>query len=244
MPLDKSEGHRLVSTSLALMKQAIERHGFLEKNSSVLVGVSGGVDSQVLLLLLVEYNERYRQKWDIHACHINPQFPQCNVHYLKEFFAKNNVPYIIRKTDIYKKIKNSRNKCYPCARERRKNLLEIADKLDIFQIALAHHKQDVAETILLNMMYNGEISTVIPKQSVIQGRFFFIRPLYYFEKDKIKTIAQIYGLPDRSNVCPYYKESKREVVRDFLEKIKKENPDVYKNIFRSIFHIKKTYMPT
>jgi len=225
------------------MKQGIERHGFLEKNSSVLVGVSGGIDSQVLLLLLLEYNHRYKQKWDIHACHINPQFPQWDVHYLKKFFEKNNMPYIMRKTDIYKKIKNSQNKCYLCARERRKNLLEVADRFDIFQIALAHHKEDVAETILLNMIYNGEISTVIPKQSVIQGRFFFIRPLYYLEKETIRTIAQIYGLPERSNICPYYKESKREVVRDFLERIKRDNPDVYKNTFRSIFHIKKLYMP-
>ncbi len=225
------------------MKQAIERHGFLEKNSSVLVGVSGGIDSQVLLSLLLEYNDRYKQKWDIHACHINPQFPQWDVHYVKKFFEKNNVPYTMRKTDIHKKIKNSQNKCYLCARERRKNLLEVADKLDIFQIALAHHKEDVAETILLNMIYNGEISTVIPKQSVIQGRFFFIRPLYYFEKERIKTTAQLYGLPERSNICPYYKESKREMMRDFLEKIKRENPDVYKNTFRSIFHIKKSYMP-
>ncbi len=243
MPLDKSEGHRLVSMSLALMKQAIERHGFLEKNSSVLVGVSGGIDSQILLLLLSEYNDRYLQKWDIHACHVNPQFPRWNVHYVKEFFEKNSVSYIMRKTDIYKKIKDSPKKCYLCSRERRKSLLEVADKLGIFQIALAHHKQDVTETILLNMIYNGEISTLIPKQSVIQGRFFFIRPLYYFEKERIKNIAQIYHLPDRSNVCPYYEESKREVVRNFLEKIKEENPDVYKNIFRSIFHIKKSYMP-
>ncbi|MFX1506338.1 MAG: hypothetical protein ACFFDC_09510, partial [Promethearchaeota archaeon] len=93
----------------------------------------------------------------------------------------------------------------------------------------------IAETILLNMIFNGEISTVVPKQSVIQGRFFFIRPLYYFDKEKIITLARIYGLPETSNICPYYKDSKREMERDFLERIKKDNPHVYKNIFTGLW---------
>lgn len=115
--------------------------------------------------------------------------------------------------------------------------------MSIFQIALAHHKEDVAETALLNMMYNGGISTIVPKQSVIQGRFFFIRPLYYFSKELIQDIARVYKLPRNKNICPYFEESKREEVRKFLTKIQKENHDVYKNIFRSIFNIKNSYMP-
>jgi tRNA 2-thiocytidine biosynthesis protein TtcA len=153
------------------------------------------------------------------------------------------IPFTIVKTNIYKKIKESPSKCYPCARERRKKLLELSDKLGFFQIALGHHKEDVAETILLNMIYNGEISTLVPKQSVIQGRFFFIRPLYYLDKTTIKTIAQIYKLSPGRTSCPYYAESKRETIRNFLEKLQKENPNIYKNIFRSISHIKRPYMP-
>lgn len=244
MPLDKTEGQRLVSTSLSLIKRAIERHGFLAKNSRVLVGVSGGVDSLVLVLLLIEYNVRYTQKWYIHACHVDHQFPGWNTRGLKNFFLQHHIPHTVVKTPVGKRVKNLEKKCYTCSRERRKKLLEVAEKINIFQIALAHHKQDIAETMLLNMIYNGEISTVVPKQSVIQGRFFFIRPLYYLDKEKILSLARIYGLPEKDNICPYYKESKREMVRDFLEKIKEDNPDVYKNIFRSIFHIKKTYMPT
>lgn len=243
MPLDKTEGRRLVSTSLSLMRQVFQRHGFLEKNSRVLVGVSGGIDSLVLLLLLLEYNQRFNQKWEIHACHINPQFSNWHSKDLKKFFIKNSIPHTIIKINVNKKIKDLQKKCYLCSRERRRKLLEVADKLGIFQIALAHQKHDVVETILLNMIYNGEISTFVPKQSVIQGRFSFIRPLYYFDKEKIRTIARVYGLPGNSNICPYYKESKREMVRIFLNRLEKENPDAYKNIFRSIFHIKKSYMP-
>jgi tRNA 2-thiocytidine biosynthesis protein TtcA len=243
LPFDKTEGRRLVNSCLSLIRQAIDRHGFLEKNSRVLVGVSGGTDSLLLLLLLIEYQQKFHQKWEIHACHINAQFPDWEAGNVKKFFVEQKVPYTIIKTDIYKKIKNIKNKCYFCARERRKKLLETADKLGIFQIALAHHKQDVVETVFLNMMYNGEISTLVPKQPVIQGRFFFIRPIYYIDKEKIQRLAQIYRLPITRNICPYYKDSKREMVRNFLDSIKEKNPDVYKNMFRGVFHIKKTYMP-
>ena len=136
------------------------------------------------------------------------------------------------------------NRCYPCSRERRKTLLEVADQQSIFQIALAHHTQDAVETLFLNMIYNGELSTLIPKQSVIQGRYFFVRPLYYLSKEQILNIANALGLSKQRNICPYYKDSKREMIRNFLDKIKKDNPDVYKNIFRAIFHLKKTYLPS
>jgi len=242
--LPLKEGHRLISDCLMLMRQAKDRYGFLAKNSRVLVGVSGGVDSTVLLALLLEYNERFSQKWEIHACYVDAGFSKKNTDFIEKFLSNSGVSYTIAKKNISNKLKNIENRCYPCSRERRKTLLEIADQHSIFQIALAHHTQDAVETLLLNMIYNGELSTLIPKQSVINGRFFFIRPLYYLSKKQIENIATVFGLPIYKNICPYYKDSKRELIRNFLDKIKKENPDVYKNIFRGIFHLKKSYLPS
>lgn len=207
------------------------------------MGVSGGVDSSVLLHLLTEYNTRYSQQWDIHACHINAQFAGGNVMGIRTLCKRIGVPCMVKKIDIQKKLKRSNNACYFCARARRQKLLETAESLTIFQVALAHHAQDVAETIFLNMMYTGELSTLMPKQSVIRGRFFFIRPLYFIEKSSIKRIAEAYGILPSSAECPYFVNSKRSVVRDFLEEIRTDNPDVYRNIFRSLFHINKPYMP-
>lgn len=133
--------------------------------------------------------------------------------------------------------------CYLCARQRRKRLLEVAEGMNIQQIALAHHKQDIAETLLLNMMYNGEISTLTPKQSIIQGRHFFIRPLYEYEKADIATIAKLYNIPSVETECPHFHKSKRNNVRSFLERCRRDNPGVYKNIFRAVTHIKRTYLP-
>ncbi|UCC12035.1 MAG: tRNA 2-thiocytidine biosynthesis protein TtcA [candidate division WOR-3 bacterium] len=243
MPLKEHEGRHLVTSSLILIKRAVTHFNLLPKHTRLLVGVSGGVDSLALLFLLREYNKRYNQQWEITACHIDPGFPGWRTDTLRQFFGELNITHHVVKKDIYEKIKDVTNRCYPCSRERRKTLLETASGLNIFHVALAHHKEDVAETVIMNMIYNGEISTLTPKQSVIHGRFFFVRPLYYFEKNTIRAIAETQGLPPNKNVCPYYQESKREVMRDFLERIHEHNPDVYKNIFRSIFHINKAYLP-
>lgn len=225
------------------MRRAIERYGFLAKNSRVLIGVSGGVDSSVLLLLLSEYDRRFSQKWQIHACHVDAIFSQENTEFVKKLLTDNKIPHTIVKKNIIEKIKGTKNRCYPCSRERRKTLLEVADRKGISQIALAHHTQDAVETLLLNMIYNGELSTLTPNQSVIQGRFSFVRPLYYLSKNQIENLAEVSGLPRRRTTCPYYRDSKREMIRNFLETIKEKNPDVYKNIFRAMFHLKNAYLP-
>ena len=239
----EKDNQGLVKSCLELLAKAVVQHQLLPKYSSVLVGVSGGVDSLSLCWLLNEYNRRYDRYWQINVCHINPGFLGWNTEDIERFFSGSKIPYKIIKAPINRIVKNRKNRCYFCSRERRKKILEFADKLNIFRVALAHHKEDVAESLFLNMIYNGEISVPTPKQSIIQGRFYIIRPLYYFEKERIEELARIIGLPNNKNLCPYYKESKRELIRNFLKRIKKEHPLVYKNIFRSIFHINRAYMP-
>lgn len=195
------------------------------------------------MLLLYEYNIIHDPKWQIHAIHIDPQFPNWDSKSLENLFIKHNFLYMICNKNINKRIENIQDKCFLCARERRSKILETAEKLNIFQIALAHHQEDVAETLLLNMFYTGRVAALLPKQSILRGRFHLIRPLYYFNKKQIRAIADVYGISDMSNTCPYYKYSKRQMIRNFLAEMRKENPDLYHNIFRCIFHINEEYLP-
>lgn len=198
----------------------------------------------MLLFLLQEYSAIYQQSWNITAAHIHPMFPGWTTTLLKPLLSKHNIPYTIVKQNIYRKIKDVKNKCFSCSRERRKRLLDLAGKLDTFNIALAHHKEDVVETLLLNIFYTGRMSTLMPKQPIVHGRFYFVRPIYYLDKETILGIARVLGLKSHANICPYYKNSRRETVRGMLSKIKKKNPDIYTNIFGSIFNTKKAYMPS
>ncbi len=207
------------------------------------MGVSGGSDSVVLLYLLCEYNKKFNQNWEIYACHIRPDFSEWNTEFVENYCKWLRIPCKIIEIKIDSRLKTVEKKCFFCSRQRRRRLLEYAESLNIFKVALAHHLEDVVETFLLNIIYNGEISTFIPAQPVIQGRFLFIRPLYYLDKKIIQTIAQALKIPENINKCPYFKDSKREKIRNLLKDVMVEYPDVYKSIFNGIFNIKRGYLP-
>lgn len=234
---------KLIKPAFPSVKKVINRYNILGKNSDVVVGISGGVDSMVLLFILKEYNHHFQQGWNIYACHIDPGFSEWNTNIIEDFCTGLEIPYKIVKTNINKRLQRVEKKCFFCARERRHKLLEYADSLNVFQIALAHHREDVVETFLLNIIYNGEISTIVPRQSVIQGRFSFIRPIYYFNKKEIQKIARFLKIPENVNNCPYYQISKRQTIRNFLNEIALEYPDTYNSIFNGIKNIKTSYLP-
>ena len=197
----------------------------------------------VLLFLLLNYNEKYAQKWTIKAAHIDAGFPGWDPCALKEYLSGHHVELHIATSVTHSTLKKVDDKCFFCSRARRKKLMEIAEGLDIFNIALAHHQEDVVETLLLNMLYTGRISTILPKQPIVRGRFTFVRPLYYLDKKTIVDTAESMVLKSLSNPCPYYADSKREAIRGLLSQLEQKNPDIYNNIFNSISNINKAYMP-
>jgi tRNA 2-thiocytidine biosynthesis protein TtcA len=233
-----------VKSGLSSIRYAIRHHSLLEKHTSILVGISGGIDSLVLLFLLHKYKDIYRQMWEIKACHIDKGFPAHRSADLEEYLSARGIALTVVKTGIYTRTRRSDDKCFFCSRARRQKLMEYAEDFNINNIALAHHQEDVAETLLLNMLYAGRTSTLLPIQPIAHGRFNFVRPLYYLDKTTILDIARAFDLKSQANSCPYYKESRRELIREKLNDIKERNPDVYTNVFHSIFNIKKTYMPS
>lgn len=232
-----------VKSGLNAVSYAIRHHALLEKHTSILVGVSGGIDSLALLLLLQKFNDTYRQAWYIKAAHVDAGFPDWDSTSLEKYLAARNINITIARTKINKKIRKVDDKCFFCARARRQRLMEIAEEFDIANIALAHHQEDVAETLLLNILYAGKISTLLPRQPIVHGRFVLVRPLYYLDKPTITQIGHSFGLESFRTPCPYYKCSRRERIRAILATLKQKNPDIYSSIFHSIFNINKTYMP-
>jgi tRNA 2-thiocytidine biosynthesis protein TtcA len=238
-----AEASRLVNSNLAAFKRTIDKYEFLEYNSRAVVGISGGVDSLVLLFLLAQYNEKYRQGWEIHPCHVDPRFAGWDTAFIEEYCKTLGMPCKIIRTGIGQKLMDQDRKCFVCSRERRRRLLEFADSLNIFQIVLAHNLEDVVETFILNIVYNGVISAFVPRQPVIRGRFCFVRPLYFLSKKKVLAIARSLGIPENRNSCPYAAGSKREKIRDFLKGVKEEYPEVYTSIFRGMLNVKTEYLP-
>jgi tRNA 2-thiocytidine biosynthesis protein TtcA len=231
----------------SLMGKAIHRYGLIQEGDRILVGVSGGKDSLTLLHLLHERSKRVPIHYELMPVYIDLGFHSDRTEILKTIFEKKGLPYHIEFTDIGRRAnspENRENPCFLCSWERRKCLFHLAHRFKCNKIALGHHKDDIIETLLLNIFYSAEISTMVPLQALFKGKISLIRPLALLEEKKIERFAREIGLPFGPSGCPSSGKTKRKVVKDLIEALSKKNRRVKGNIFRALSNIKLDYMLT
>ncbi|MGQ9636699.1 MAG: tRNA lysidine(34) synthetase [Thermodesulfobacteriota bacterium] len=229
----------------SLMGKAIHRFGLIQDKDRILVGVSGGKDSLTLLHLLHERKKRVPIQYELIPIHIDLGFGSKRAEILKEFFNTQGLPYYIEFTDIGKKAnspENRENPCFLCSWKRRKTLFQLAHRFKCNKIALGHHKDDIIETLLLNIFYSAEISTMLPLQPLFKGKITLIRPLALIEERQIERFAKEKGLPFGPSGCPVSGQTKRKEIKDLLRILEKTNPNIKGNIFRSLSNIKLDYL--
>lgn len=229
------------------IEKAVQEFSLFNKKDKVLVAVSGGKDSLALLKLLATSHIGNINTPQIFPAYINLGFDsQDEVVKLSEFFKKiGYTEFHIENTDIGIKAttQNKTDVCFICAWNRRKRLFEIAHKNGCNKIAFAHHKDDFVETILLNMFYNGEISSMMPNQIMFNGIIFIIRPLIYIEEKLLDKYSKLINLPVIESNCPMKDKTKRVWIKKLLQNLELENKNIKKNIFKSIWNIKNEYLP-
>mgnify|MGYP005832914225 CR=1 FL=1 len=231
----------------SLMGKAIHRYGLIQEGDRILVGISGGKDSLSLLHLLHERRKRVPIQYEIFPVYIDLGFGSGRAEILKNYFEIRGLPYHIEFTDIGRRANSSENRenpCFLCAWERRKRLFHLAQRFKCNKIALGHHQDDIIETLLLNIFYSAEISTMVPSQSLFKGRMTLIRPLALVEEKKIEKFAREMGLPFGPSGCPSSGKTERKVVKDLIESLSKKNRRVKGNIFRALSNVKLDYTLT
>jgi tRNA 2-thiocytidine biosynthesis protein TtcA len=229
----------------SLMGKAIHRYGLIQGGDRVLVGVSGGKDSLTLLTLLHERNNRVPIHYELFPVYVDLGFQSRQAEVLKNYFEAKGLPYHIEFTDIGRRAnspENRENPCFLCSWERRKHLFRLAHRFKCNKIALAHHKDDIIETLLLNIFYSAEISTMLPLQPLFKGKITLIRPFALLEEKKIDRFAREMNLPFGPSGCPSSGKTKRKEVKDLIKDLEKKNRKVKGNIFRSLSNIKLDYM--
>jgi tRNA 2-thiocytidine biosynthesis protein TtcA len=224
------------------MGKAIMDYKMLVPGDKIAVAVSGGKDSLTLLRLLIDRKKFVPIKYEVMAVHIDMGYPKSIAAKLEGYFKKRNIEYKIIKTDILKKTPKSEINCFWCSWNRRKELFLSANKLGCTKIALGHHLDDIAETMLLNLFFRGEISTMAPKQGLFKGKITLIRPLAYVPESLIKRFAKEVSLGEDACICPHSIISNRNRMCRIIQGLEKICPDVKKNIFRSLKRIKKDYL--
>jgi tRNA 2-thiocytidine biosynthesis protein TtcA len=245
--MEKKETKLYLHLKKWLEKAALD-YGMIKEGDRVLVGVSGGLDSLVLLDLM-RTSMVFLPSFSVLAVNIDLGFEEDYETYntLETYLKINGYEYVIEKTDIgifSHSDKNRKNPCFLCSRLRKKRIVEIAEDHGCNKIAFAHHRDDIIETLLLNMFYAREISTMVPNQPIFRGKFHIIRPLAYIREELVKRYARERSFPIMENKCPTSETSKRAYIKKLLDKLEKDNKDIRENIFKSMTHVKTDYLLT
>jgi len=223
--------------------KTISDYGLIENKDRIMVAVSGGKDSLSLLRLLRVRSNYVPIEYELLAVHIDLGYSPGQVEKLSEYLREQGYQYHIekRKCDIKP---GEKVDCFWCSWNRRKALFEVADKFGFKKIALAHNKDDLVETVLLNLFYHGEISTMLPSLEFFNGRFLVIRPLVDIEDCELKRYAEIMQLPYQEHRCPFKADTtKRMKMRELISSLCRENPHIKSNILKSIGREKILYKP-
>jgi len=225
--------------------KAVNDYDLIGEGDRILIAVSGGKDSMTLLDLLNKIQGWAPVKFEVFAVHIITDF-HCGgcVHKttLTDAFREMNIEY--RFKDIKVLDDKGKTSCFWCSWNRRKAIFETAAELKCNKVALGHHKDDIVETMLMNLLYNGEFSAMNPKQEMFKGKITIIRPLCYVEENTIKKFAAESGLPEQLCKCPFGKDSRRKYVKEFIRQTEKTTPkiNIKTNIFKSVARVKSDYI--
>jgi tRNA 2-thiocytidine biosynthesis protein TtcA len=229
------------------LERAVMDYDMISTGDRVLVGVSGGMDSLSLLDLL-NTPMIYVPPFSLIAVNIDLGFDPGYGGYdvLDGYLREGGYDYVLEKTDIgplSHSDYNRKNPCFLCSRLRRKRIFEIAAAKGCNKIAFAHHRDDIIETLLINLFYGREISTMVPKQKIFGGKLHIIRPLAYIREDLVKKYAKERGFPSIENGCPTSRTSRRRYIKDLLSELARDNPRIRENIWKAMAHVKPDYLP-
>ena len=223
--------------------RAIADYDLIKNKDRILVAVSGGKDSLTMLELLNKRKSWAPVDYELIAMHVETDH-RCGgcVHtkLLKKFFVDRNIKYVFKKIKVLDK--NKKTSCFWCSWNRRKALFTEADRLGCTKIALGHHKDDIIETLLLNIFYHGEFAAMNPRQELFGGKIVLIRPLCYVEEASMRKFAKESSFPSQICRCPNADKSKRRMVKNLIGDLEKGCPQVRTNIFRSVSRIKEGYI--
>jgi tRNA 2-thiocytidine biosynthesis protein TtcA len=227
--------------------RAIGDFGMLAPNDVVLVCVSGGKDSHGLLSLLLALRERAPFDFRIIAMNLDQKQPNFPVEVLPAYFAKLGVEHRIVEADTYaivkEKIPAGKTTCSLCSRLRRGIIYRTATELGATKIALGHHRDDLVETLFLNMFFGGRMKSMAPKLHSDDGRHVVIRPLAYCNEKDLATYARYMAFPIiPCDLCGSQPNLQRSRVKAMLAQWELESPGRVENIFRSMMRVVPSHL--
>ena len=241
------EENKLEKKLCRLVGQAIGDFGMIEEGDKVMVCVSGGKDSYAMLDILMKLRERAPINFEIVAVNLDQKQPNFPAEILPNYLKSLGVQYHIEEQDTYSIVKRvipeGKTTCGLCSRLRRGILYRVADELGATKIALGHHRDDILETLMLNMFYAGKLKGMPPKLRSDDGKHIVIRPLAYVPEKLLERYAADMSFPIiPCDLCGSQPNLQRQVMKEMLREWEKKHPGRVENLFRSMHHIVPSHL--
>ena len=241
------EENKLEKKLCRLVGQAIGDFGMIEDGDRVMVCVSGGKDSYAMLDILMKLRERAPINFEIVAVNLDQKQPNFPAEILPNYLKSLGIQFHIEEQDTYSIVKRvipeGKTTCGLCSRLRRGILYRVADELGATKIALGHHRDDILETLMLNMFYAGKLKAMPPKLRSDDGKHIVIRPLAYVPEKLLERYAEDMNFPIiPCDLCGSQPNLQRQVMKEMLRDWEKKFPGRVENLFRSMHHIVPSHL--
>ncbi len=221
----------------SITRKAIDDYQMIEEGDSIAVGISGGKDSLTLLYALHGLQRFYPKHFSLQAITVDLGFQNLNLEEIERLCNTLEVPYRIEKTDIGKIIFEDRkesNPCSLCAKMRKGALNTAIKEMGCNKVAYAHHKDDVVETMMMSLIYEGRIHSFRPVTYLDRMDLTVIRPLIYMKEADVIGFVNKYDVPVVKSPCPADGHTKREYIKNLIRDINLETPGVKDRMFTAI----------
>ncbi|MFO0675146.1 MAG: tRNA 2-thiocytidine(32) synthetase TtcA [Polyangiaceae bacterium] len=241
---DLEHAERRLTKGLA---RALTDFRMLEDGDRVMVAVSGGKDSYTLLHLLAGLRARAPIQFDIVVVNVDQGHPGYPGHVLREYMAREGHDFRMIQEDTYsivtEKIPEGKTFCSLCSRLRRGILYRVATELGCTKIALGHHRDDVLQTLLLNLFFAGQLAAMPPKLAADGGRHTVIRPLVYCAEDDIRTYADAKAFPILPcDLCGSQDNLQRKIVGRMLDELETNHPGMKNVMLAALQNVRPTHL--
>jgi uncharacterized protein (TIGR00269 family) len=231
-----TEEKKLEQRMERLFRKALRDYRLIDDGDRVLVGLSGGKDSLTLLELLAKRSRIFMPRFQVEAAFVRMKnIPYQNDEaYLQEFAAKLDIPLHIAETSFDESTDTRHTHCFLCSWQRRKELFEIAKRLNCNKIALGHNKDDIMQTVLMNLTYQGQFGGMRPKMQMDKFPMTIIRPLCLIREEDVRRYAEHNNFRQQLKNCPYEDLSRRNDMKGIIARLEEMNPEFEFTFFRAL----------
>lgn len=225
--------------------KVLYKQKLLCRNDRILIGLSGGKDSLALLEVLAECKKHLPFSIELTAVHIKADSVGylIDLDYLEMMCSKFQITMLVRDIDIDLAKNSKKSACFVCSWHRRKELFRLSKELKCNKIALGHHMDDALETLFLNMIFHGSVSSLPEKLTMFDKRIELIRPLLRFTRDELNRFAFLRGYKPEERSCKFADEAQRTKIKKLLADISLLNSCAKINMFRAMSNIYNEYLP-